>query len=157
MISRIRNRHVTLKIEGRRWCTEGKCAVFFMWWIILELLIFRYLWLMLKNTFSKLSLFIHSVFIDKIKVFWKILIQEKQHTTDFVFPTYFYFQRCLTKNITDDMFLKINACFYLMVLFCLKYNNKNVAHRWKAYAKTNNLTYNMLKSVTKCGSYCHLS
>ena len=37
-----------------------------------------------------------------------------------------------------------------MVLFCFEYDN--VAHRRKAYDNTNDLTYDMLKSVAKYGA-----
>ena len=50
-------------------------------------------------------------------------------------------------------FFKIKVYFYLTVLFCLEHDN--VLHRWKVYEKSNNLTYNMLKSVVICGSYSH--
>ena len=93
----------------------------------------------------KAIIFIHVTCMHKIKVFLKAFV------AGLVFVTYFYFQHCLINNIAEDIFLKINVYFYLMVPFCLGYDN--VVHRSKYCVKTNNLTYNMLKLVAKCGSF----
>ena len=39
----------------------------------------------------------------------------------------------------------------------LLFEQDNAVHKWKAFGKTNNLTYNMLKLVEKWGRYCHFS
>ena len=83
---------------------------------------------MLKNTFLKL---LYSFMPSLFNNFYPI---NEQHTADFVFFTYLYFQHF-------DGPLKHNTAVY----------------RWKAYEKTNNLAYDMLKSVAKCGSYRHFS
>ena len=47
------------------------------------------------------------------------------------------------------------SVYFLMVLFCLQ--GDNIVHTYKTYEMTNDLTYNMLKSVAKCGNCFYFS
>ena len=110
---------------------------------------------MLENTFLKLSYSFMLHFFIISKCFHVSLSEELITYCWFcIFFTCFYFQHCFRNNITDDL-KKIKVYFILTVPFCPKHDN--VWHRWKAYEKINNLTYNMLKLVVICESSCHFS
>ena len=102
----------------------------------------------------KAIMFIHAAFIHKIKVVLKILIRGIRNMPLILYFSHiFIFNTVLERNY-GRIVLKINVYFYLTVPFCLKHNN--IVYRWKAYVKTNKLTYNILQSVAKCESNCIL-
>ena len=155
---RIRNRQVTLKIWGRKWCSEGKCAVnFFYAMNNFEIAHFSFFFVInaLKYNVKAIES-INVPLIHKSEVLLKICIQEIIDIPLILyFPHIFISNTVLEKISRTNFFLKINVYFYLTVPFCLKHNN--VVYRWKAYEKAHNLTFNMLKSVAKYGSYCYFS
>ena len=93
----------------------------FIWWIILELLIFRYLWLMLQNIDLKLSCwFMLHLFIKSKCV--QTFLSEITSTILLVFIFFhicFSFEHCLRNNITDDNFRKIKVYFIWRSHFAL--------------------------------------
>ena len=106
-----------------------------------------------KNTFQKAIIFIHVAFIHKIEVSLKnYIIKLAKYRWFYIFHI-FLFSPVLEIIWRTIFFLKINIYFYFTASFCIE--RDNFVQRGKAYRKTNNLTYIMLKSVAKCGSYCH--
>ena len=85
----------------------------FIRWIILELLIFRYLWLMLQNIVLKLSYWFMLHLFIKSKCFERFL-SEIISTILLVlnfFHIFFSLEHCLRNNVTDDNFRKIKVYF----------------------------------------------
>ena len=122
-----------------------------MLWIILELLIFRHFCLILDNTFLKQSYLsmLHSFIKSK---YFQIFLSEK--LTIYLWVCIFHISLLSTPS-WDDILFQINVYFYLTVPLCIEHGYG--VHRWKSNETTNNLTYNMLKSVASCGNYCNFS
>ena len=155
MMFRIRNTQVTIENLGTKVLFRRKmCGKVFMRKIVLELLIFFVFCDWCLRIHFKAIIFIHAAFIIKVEVFLKIFVQEMSNTPLILYFSHIFIFNTVLEKISGKIFFeKLTYTFYLTVPFCLKHNN--VVYRWKVYEKTNNLTYNMLQSVLKCGSYCH--
>ena len=96
-----------------------------------------------------------SLSISLIKVFLKIFIREISNMPLILYFSHIFTLNAVLEKISRKIFKKkINE---RVLLFDVIIWHNNVIYRWKPYEKTNILTYNMLKSVVKCGSYCIFS
>ena len=76
--------------------------------IILELLIFRYLWLMLENTFFKAIIFIQAAFIHKIKVFSNIFVREISNMALILYFSHIFILNAVLEIISRKIFKNKN-------------------------------------------------